>query len=85
MDQLQHSTASSAGPGRPDAGCFEADNYGRLRSLFNTLLTGSPWQPGAGSAVSTSPPRLPPHLKGGLPPLSRVLDPKGGNRARHFG
>lgn len=43
---------------------------GRI-GLVNTLLTGSPWQPGARWSVSTSPSWHACALKGNLPPLRR--------------
>lgn len=55
--------------------CSETDNYGQSAGLFNTLLTGSPWQPEAGSVHKhlSSAESLPPGLKAHLPLLPAGL------------
>ena len=53
--------------GGPEAGCFDRKNSVHWISLFNTLLTDSPWQPKACSSRSTSP-SLPVFGLKGTPP-----------------
>lgn len=79
--------ATVSGPGEeaPRLAISKQTITARLVGLFNTLLTGSPWQPGAGSSAGPIAQGEPSVLQAASLTSSRDGQPRGTGRDEHLG